>query len=242
VRWIVGDVHGCARELEALLKAIRFDARHDELWSVGDLVNRGPDSLAVLEIWRNAHGRAVLGNHERNALLSHAGRHPRKLESLEALFRSPRAEDHLRWMRSLPVLVQLPPSGRGPAAWIVHAGLHPRWQDLAATAARLDASVHDDDWLASEEVGFATGVRFCTASGERSDDSGPPEACRPPFRPWDAYYRGTTLVVHGHWATRGHYRTARTMSLDTGCVYGGALTAWCQDEDRLERVGALERA
>ena len=56
------------------------------------------------------------------------------------------------------------------------------------------------------------------------------------FRPWDEFYRGETLVVHGHWAQRGYYRGERTMGLDSGCVYGGPLTAWCQDEDRVVQV------
>jgi bis(5'-nucleosyl)-tetraphosphatase (symmetrical) len=63
-----------------------------------------------------------------------------------------------------------------------------------------------------------------------------PQDCEAPYRPWDDLYRGDTLVVHGHWARRGHYRGARTIGLDSGCVYGGKLTAWCQDEDRIVQV------
>ncbi len=64
MRWVVGDVQGCARELEALLEAVRFDPARDELVSVGDLVNKGPDSLAVLRLWHDVEGRGVLGNHD----------------------------------------------------------------------------------------------------------------------------------------------------------------------------------
>jgi bis(5'-nucleosyl)-tetraphosphatase (symmetrical) len=124
----------------------------------------------------------------------------------------------------------------------VHGGLDPRWTDLRAVAAAADAAPHDDDWLTSAIVNFATRVRCCTASGERSKFDRDPAQCPPPFRPWDQFYRGSALVVHGHWAWRGHYRNPpggpRTMGLDSGCVYGGELTAWCQEEDRVVQVKA----
>ncbi|MFY0534815.1 hypothetical protein [Nannocystis pusilla] len=81
-----------------------------------------------------------------------------------------------------------------------------------------------------------TRVRCCTASGERSKFDRKAEDCPPPYRPWDEFYRGEPMVIHGHWAWRGHYRGPKTMGLDSGCVYGGPLTAWCQDEDRVEQV------
>jgi bis(5'-nucleosyl)-tetraphosphatase (symmetrical) len=68
------------------------------------------------------------------------------------------------------------------------------------------------------------------------DDPGPPEVCKGSYRPWDAFYRGDDLVVHGHWARRGHYRGERTLGLDSGCVYGGPLTAWCLEEDRIVSI------
>ena len=70
---------------------------------------------------------------------------------------------------------------------------------------------------------------------------GMPEACPPPCLPWDSFYHGEALVVHGHWAARGYYRGARSMGLDSGCVYGGWLTAWCQEEDRIVRVKSRQQ-
>jgi bis(5'-nucleosyl)-tetraphosphatase (symmetrical) len=236
VRWIVGDIQGCAREFEELLRLIRFDPDGDELWCLGDLINRGPDSLAVLRLWKSVGGRSLIGNHEVNALLSYSGRRPRELELLEDLFRSPDADRLMGDLRRLPALIHLPAVGVGPDAWIVHAGLDPRWKDLHRTAERINSEPHDDDWLLSPDVRFATVVRCCTDNGRRSDHNGAPEDCPSPYRPWDALYSGSTLVVHGHWATRGFYRTSRTMGLDSGCVYGGSLTAWCQDEDRIVRI------
>ena len=238
MRWIVGDVQGCARELEDLLRAIRFDPARDELYLLGDLVNRGPDSLATLRLWSAVGGRGVLGNHDVYALLVHSGRWKRQSDTLQALFDAPEAETLLARLRALPILLHLPAEA-GHDAWIVHAGLDPRWTDLHAVAARLGAGPRDDDELLQEEVDFATRVRCCTAKGERSRHDH--AECPPPYRPWDAFYRGDAIVVHGHWARRGHYRRGRVLGLDSGCVYGGKLTAWCQDEDRIVQVPARAR-
>jgi bis(5'-nucleosyl)-tetraphosphatase (symmetrical) len=136
------------------------------------------------------------------------------------------------------VLVHLPGGDGFRPVWIVHAGLDPRWEELEAIASRMDTAPHDDDWLESADVGFATSVRCCTADGRRCGHAAGPEGCPEPFRPWDTFYRGPALVIHGHWAARGFYRATYTMGLDSGCVYGGALTAWCQEEDRIVQVPA----
>jgi bis(5'-nucleosyl)-tetraphosphatase (symmetrical) len=236
VRWVVGDIQGCAREFDELLTVIRFDPAKDELWCLGDLINRGPDSLAVLHLWRSVGGRGLLGNHEVNALLSHSGRRPKKPKRLKKLFKAPDADELMASLRRLPALVHLPSTGGGPDAWIVHAGLSPLWSNLRDVAARFNAGPHDDDWLESGDVQFAVGVRCCTESGTRSDFTGHPRDCPTPFQTWDSFYPGPELVVHGHWAMRGYYRDGYTMGLDSGCVYGGALTAWCQEEDRIVQV------
>ena len=241
MRWIVGDIHGCVRELEALIRAIGFDPAHDELWCVGDFVNRGPHSLEVLRLWRDLDGRGVIGNHDVHALLAHSGRRPRELPTLDALFAAPDAEDLFRRLRALPALVRLEGGPGGNGVWVVHAGLDPCWDDLDAIAARLAAGSHDDDWLQSADVSFATRVRCCTPEGRMSRLTGPPSDCPPPFVPWDDLYDGRETVVHGHWAMRGYYRGARTIGLDSGCLYGGPLTAWCVEEDRVVQVPAFER-
>ncbi len=238
MRWLVGDVQGCARELDDLLETIRFDRSRDELYCVGDLVNRGPDSLAVLRLWRDLAGKAVLGNHEVYALLAQSGRWPRKHDTLEPLYRAPDRDELLALLRALPALLYLPGDEHACEAWVVHAGLHPRWSDLQEVDTRFRASPHDDDWLESPDVSFVTRVRCCTANGERSRHAGPPEECAPPYFPWDSFYRGDAMVVHGHWAFRGHYRTGHVIGLDSGCVYGGPLTAWCHEEDRIVQVPA----
>lgn len=236
MRYVVGDVQGCARELERLIAFVRFDPAEDELWSAGDLVNRGPDSADAVRLWRDVGGHGVLGNHEVYTLCAHSGRWPRKRDTLQALYDDPEADDLLARLRALPVLVHLPSGGDGPDAWLVHGGVNPQWHDLEATAARLNAGPHDDDWLNSEGVNFATRVRCCDAQGNRVKYDREPEGCPDGYSPWDALSSQEDLIVHGHWARRGHYRNDAALGLDSGCVYGGPLTAWCQDEDRIIQI------
>jgi len=242
VRWIAGDLQGCARELEDLLETIRFDRGRDELWTTGDLINRGPDSLRTLEIWRDVGGRSVVGNHEVYALLAHSGRVRRKSDTLDALFASADVDAWMSRLRALPMMAFLPGDRAAKVrdVWVVHGGIDPRWSDLHAVAARVEARTHDDAWLESEEVSFSTRVRSSTAIGECAKHDGAPEGCPPPSVPWNVLYdqraatlRDPALVVHGHWAWRGHYRTKHVIGLDSGCVYGRGLTAWAMEEDRI---------
>jgi bis(5'-nucleosyl)-tetraphosphatase (symmetrical) len=85
-------------------------------------------------------------------------------------------------------------------------------------------------------VDFAIRVRCCTADGKLQRHTGPPDRCPGDSRPWDTFYEGAALIVHGHWGVRGHYRGEHTLGLDSGCVYGGKLTAWSQEEDRIVQV------
>ncbi len=237
MRWLVGDVQGCARELDDLLRFVGFDPARDELWCVGDLVNRGPESLETLRLWRDVDGHGVIGNHDIYALLAASGARSRKrADDLQPLFDADDRDALLGRLRALPALVRLAGPGVADDVWCVHAGLDPRWTDLDATAAELESAAHDDDWLQSDDVSFATRVRCCTADGESCRFSGRPEECPPPHRPWDELYRGPLRVVHGHWAMRGHYRTPLVIGLDSGCCYGGSRTAWCHEEDRVVQV------
>jgi bis(5'-nucleosyl)-tetraphosphatase (symmetrical) len=246
MRWLVGDIQGCARELDDLLRAVRFDAARDELWCLGDLVNRGPDSLATLRLWRDVGGRAVLGNHDIYALLVHAGRVERRNDTLGELLTASDGAELLARLRAQPLLQRLEGTGKVPLVWAVHAGLDPRWYvgaadvdgAVARVGERLADGPHPDERLDSPDAQFVTRVRCCTAAGERSRFDRLPGDCPPPHRPWDAWWSGPAYVAHGHWAWRGHYRGAATIGLDSGCVYGGTLTAWTPDEDRVVQVPA----
>ena len=120
MRWIVGDLQGCAREFERLLQVTHFDPARDEMWCAGDLINRGPDSLATARLWRDIAGRGVIGNHEVYALCARSGRWPRKRDQLQALYDAPDGDELLARLRSLPALVKLPSNG-APVGDVQHA-------------------------------------------------------------------------------------------------------------------------
>lgn len=105
---------------------------------------------------------------------------------------------------------------------MVHAGLHPQWSESQL------------DQLSESERDFAVNVRYCDASGALPTSDWPPPG--PPYRPWDDFYAGKKRVVFGHWARRGLVVRTQCVGLDTGCVYGGQLTAWIAEEDRIVQV------
>lgn len=228
-RLFIGDVQGCREEFERLLEKLRFDPVADELHVVGDFVNRGPDSLGVLKLARELEVGGVLGNHDLHCLRLAAGREPAKpRDTLDALLRSDERDALLDWLSARPFVRE----------WedlvCVHAGLHPAWRDFARELAGLDPLERDP------ASSFAVRVRYCTSAGElpESDDPPPP----PPFRPWFDFWPGdrddARTVVFGHWSRLGLVVREQLRGLDTGCVWGGRLTAWSPDEERFEQVEA----
>lgn len=236
MHWIVGDVHGCAVTAERLLATIGYEPGRDVLWCTGDLVNRGPRSVEALRLWRDAGGRTVLGNHDIYALRLRGGTVPRRPDRLDALLTVPDGDAILLYLREQPLFARLPGAAGAPETWLVHAGLDPRWEDPPAVLLDEGPVPHDEAWLSRPDAVYATRVRCCTPHGPRSRHTGPPEECPAPYRPWDTFYRGRAVVVHGHWGRRGHYRNGRVIGLDSACVYGGALTAWSLEEDRIVQV------
>jgi bis(5'-nucleosyl)-tetraphosphatase (symmetrical) len=235
MRWIVGDVHGCVRELDDLLKLIRFDPGTDTLWSCGDLVNTGPESARVLRLFRDVGGKGVLGNHDIYALLARAGKVPRRKDKLEELFAADDVDPLLAILHDAPVCVFFRRE-QGRDICLLHAGVNPTWRGIEEVATQLESKERNDEWFQTPELMFLTRVRCCDKAGDQVRFGGRPEDAPPPFRPWDEFYRGEEFIVHGHWAMRGFYRNERTMGLDSACVYGGRLTAWCLEEDRVESV------
>lgn len=110
---------------------------------------------------------------------------------------------------------------------VVHAGLHPQWDEGKLAN------------LSEAERNFAVNVRYCDADGRQPSSDWPPPG--PPFRPWDDFYRGHKRVVFGHWARRGLVVRPQCVGLDTGCVYGGQLSAWIAEEDRIVQVPGWQR-
>lgn len=226
-RIVIGDIQGCRAPLEALLARVGA-AAGDQILCVGDLVNRGPDSAGTLRLLRRLGARPVLGNHDLHALRL-ALRHASPPPALRDLFGAPDREALLGWLAAQPVMRVF------DDLVVVHAGLHPHWHDLAATAARVNAGVRAYlEGADDPDITFATQVRHCDADGNRPARDDPPPG--PPFRPWDSWYRGRRRVAFGHWARRGLVLGPRVRGLDTGCVYGGALTAWIVETDRIVQV------
>ena len=228
-RIFVGDVQGCRAELEDLLLKLAFDPARDELHPVGDFVNRGPDSAGVLRLCRAVNAGGVLGNHDVHLLRVAAGlraRGPR--DTLDELLAADDRDELLAWLGARPFVRT---SGD---VIVVHAALSPRWEDPVATLSGLDPLREDD------ELSFAVSARYCDPGGRRAETDWPPPG--PPYRPWYELYPRTPdearTVVFGHWARRGLVVRPQVRGLDTGCVWGGQLTAWIADEDRFVQVDA----
>lgn len=249
--YAIGDIQGCSETLRRLVDRIEFDATRDRLWLVGDLVNRGPRSLEVLRWAREQGDRlfTVLGNHDLHLLGRAFGtRAPKSRDTLDEVLEASDREDLIHWLRQRPLL------HREGAFALVHAGLLPAWTlERAGTLARevetvlagpeperlLRALVAErprawrkdldveDRWRVA--VQSFTRLRTCRDDSRVCDGfSGPPErapeGCHPWFELRDDHAAGVTVVC-GHWATLGLRVQPGLMALDSGCVWGGTLTA-----------------
>ena len=260
--YVVGDLQGCYSEFRQLLDTIAFEPAGDRLWLVGDLVNRGPDSLSVLRTVKSlgAAATTVLGNHDFHLLIVAAGhRRPHRNDTLSAVLDAPDRDELLDWLRRRPLIV------REGERLMVHAGLLPTWTPADAVMfsreveAVLASSAHDeflselygdqparwDDDLAGADrlrviVNACTRLRFCAADGtmEFAEKRGPAHARRG-FAPWFEHpsrkSAGTTIFC-GHWSTLDLMIAPNVLMLDSGCVWGGPLTAVRLDDGRVFQV------
>lgn len=232
--YVIGDVQGCFDTLKALLKRCAFDPQHDRLWFAGDLVNRGPRSLDVLRYLKSLGDRviAVLGNHDLHLLSRHAGIALEKpLDTLEAVLAAPDVEDLMDWLANRPLMYT------ENAFTLVHAGLLPTWtiSDAANFARDLEAKIRDKTARRSllnkmdypPALRALTTLRTCFSDGTFCKYNGAPETAPPGCVPWFAHperkSRGE-MVIFGHWSALGYRRGTDYMALDTGCVWGQALT------------------
>lgn len=229
-RVFIGDVQGCADELEDLLAALSYSPARHELHFAGDVVNRGPASARTLRRIIELGGDSVLGNHDLHLLAVAAGtRKQRNGDTLDDVLAAPDRDEMLSWLRRQALL----------RMWddliLVHGGLHPQWRDPKTIVAPLEERIARGELpLDDSDLRFLTRVRYCSADGQLSPDDEP----GPGFKPWDAFYHGRRIVVCGHWAKRGLVRTELVRGVDTGCVWGGKLTAWIAEEDRFVSVPA----
>ena len=261
--YIIGDVHGCFRTLERLLEAIAFEPGHDALYFVGDLVNTGPDSLSVLRLARELDAVVTLGNHDLHLLaVMYGERSLRSKDTFGDVLEAPDAEALRDWLRTRPLYVETPHfhmvhAGLFPswsrsearaAARLVEEGL--RGEEPAALCSTMygDEPRHASgvDSRASLQR-FAINV-FTRMRALRRDDlalefkfKSTLEELPEGLTPWFeiAHERdGAPLLCFGHWSALGVHRAERTSSLclDSGCVWGNALTAYAVESKRLYTV------
>ncbi len=256
-RHAIGDIQGCCDELRSLLERIGFSADRDRLWLVGDLVNRGPQSLEVLRFVRALGDNAVvvLGNHDLHLLAVACGcRAARRSDTLQEILRAPDRDALLEWLASRPL------AHFEAGDLLVHAGVVPQWTaettlalarevEYALRHAPRDLFDHmygdrpdcwSEDLAGTDRLRFAinvlTRLRLCTNEGRINLAlKGKPPAGGSPWLPWfEVRDRRTagTRVVFGHWSALGLVVRDDVIGLDSGCVWGGALTAIDLDGDR----------
>ena len=249
--YAIGDIQGCYNELRRLLDVIKFDPAQDQLWLTGDLVNRGPHSLETLRFIRGLGESAisVLGNHDLHLIatvvtLGKAG----KKDTLGPILRASDCDELVDWLRRQRLFYH------NEQYCMLHAGLPPQW-DFAETHAMAGAveqaiqgddyqhffrsmygnkpNVWQDDLPKTEKLRFAvncfTRLRYCSLDGEMDfHHKGPPGTQPPHLMPWFSVPGRKSRdmrIIFGHWSTLGFYVDHNVYSIDTGCLWGGQLTA-----------------
>jgi bis(5'-nucleosyl)-tetraphosphatase (symmetrical) len=251
--YAVGDVQGCYEELRRLLDSLQFDPSTDRLWLVGDLVNRGPHSAPVLRYVRSLGDRAVvvLGNHDMHLLaLSQGNRRKAGEGELDDVLHAKDLDELVDWLRRRPFLHRDAQLGYT----MIHAGLPPEW-DIAtaqACANELESVIRGDgfreyahdmygnrpdrwspDLRGMDRLRFVTNcftrLRYCAPDGKLNlKPKGAPGTQPAPFVPWfevPGRRSAGERILFGHWSTLGYVASNNVWALDTGCLWGGRLTA-----------------
>jgi bis(5'-nucleosyl)-tetraphosphatase (symmetrical) len=261
--YAIGDVQGCNDALQRLVKQVQFDPVSDRLWFVGDLVNRGPDSLKVLRYIKSLETAAVvvLGNHDLFLLaLAEGIVKPSAQDTLQPILDAPDRDELLGWVRQQRLLYH------ESSFVLVHAGLLPQWsmreaEDLAREVETGLRSPYYKDVLralypskhlqwSSNLTGpirlatiikVLTKLRACSADGlMESSYSGPPDHIPTGFVPWfhiENHERRETTIICGHWASLGLHCEKNVLAIDSGCVWGRQLTAIRLEDRKVFQVG-----
>lgn len=254
--YAIGDIQGCFDELQRLLERIQYDPDIDQLWFAGDLVNRGPKSLETLRFVRAQNAITVLGNHDLHLLASaYTPGQRRPKDTLIEIIDAPDAQELLDWLRQQPLLHHDSLSGYT----MVHAGLPPQWdlqiaqhcaaevEQVLRTGNLLDflAGMYGDEpdcWSDSlqgqDRLRFITNcftrLRFCDEAGQlalqhKGSPGSQPENLKPWFE-WPQRKSRDMNILFGHWSTLGALDATGIHALDTGCLWGGTLTALRLDD------------
>lgn len=270
--YAIGDIQGCYDELLQLLERIHFEPRQDTLWFVGDLVNRGHQSLESLRFIKGLGNSAitVLGNHDLHLLaLATANRSPKKKDTLHKILDAPDRDELLYWLRHRPLIHY----DKERKQVLVHAGLPPQWKPKKAVkyAAEVEAILRSDQHIELFQnmygdepsiwnnelsgwpryrfiINALTRLRYCSADGklnlhEKYAPGTQPKGLMPWFEVPERRSRKKEIIF-GHWSTLGLVQRDGIIALDTGCVWGGTLTAVDLDEEQrpaysIDCAGAL---
>jgi bis(5'-nucleosyl)-tetraphosphatase (symmetrical) len=267
--YLIGDIQGCYEPLQRLLDEVRFDPVNDRLWSVGDLVNRGGQSLEVLHLLHSLGDSfsVTLGNHDLHLLAADSrypdGNCPNK--ELAKILKSPERETLVQWLTAQPLASYSSEFN----LLRVHAGVVPQWncQQTLDLAAEVSAVINSKDYWQfyrlmygnrpsrwhDKRRGWArlrlicnilTRIRFCREDGKAAFRlTGAPGSQPAPYRPWYRHRNRQTrnvTMAFGHWAALGLRMKKRYLALDSGCVWGGPLSAVRLEDRQVFQVPAVK--
>ena len=265
--YAIGDIQGCYHAFRALLMRLNFNQKNDQLWLVGDLINRGSGSLEVLRwCYQNQQClKVVLGNHDLHALAVVNGVKPaHKGDTLQASIDAPDSDVLFDWLRSQPLIIEQ------DSYVMVHAGLLPQWsiEDALGYASEVEAVLHSDQyriflanmygnkpnqWQPNLQgmdrlrviANSFSRLRICSAGGEMEFTfKGELQHIPTGYLPWfDVPIRQSQAarIICGHWSALGLRQRDNIYALDTGCLWGGQLTAMCLETQEITQVNSDAR-
>ena len=258
--YLIGDIQGCDAPLGRLLDELAFSPSRDTIFLLGDLVNRGPASDRVLRrlMGYGAAARCLLGNHDLHLLATACGaRKPSRKDTMDCVLDAPDREAMLHWLSHQPLAMLEPLHGCN--LLMVHAGVLPQWSapQTLQLAAEVQAVLQSTDAAAFYRSMYAdlpnrwsdaltgfdrlrvivnalTRLRFCTSEGEMEFETKDAANSAPAgYMPWfevPGRLSATTTIAFGHWSTLGWLDRTDLLAMDTGCVWGGCLSALRIDE------------
>ncbi len=249
--YAIGDIQGCYDDLIRLLELIRFKPGSDQVWFTGDLVNRGPKSLETLRFVKSLGDSAitVLGNHDLHLLATaYQIRQPHKKDTLDQILKAKDCDELLTWLRQQPLLYS------NDEYNLLHAGLPPQWDYVLSKkmAAKAENILRGPDYMDFFKVMYGdkpdlwtaelkgmdkirfivncfTRIRYCYSDGQLEfKTNSAPGTQNANLLPWFAVPNRKSKsmkIIFGHWSTLGFYQSDNCYGLDTGCLWGGELTA-----------------
>jgi bis(5'-nucleosyl)-tetraphosphatase (symmetrical) len=266
--FVIGDIQGCFTEFMKLLELINFNPETDKLWLAGDMINRGPDSLAVMDFLINHQESiiSVLGNHELHFLaIANNLRHPSRNDSMEELLASPMLPEIIAWLRKTPLIYY----NNDFNAVLVHAGIYPHWTLHQALNYGLEmhqlllsnqwqdvlSNMYGNEPVKPETIktkaerhrfllNVFTRMRYCTADGGLELKVKVSPGMQPDHLiPWYELikqHQTPYRIFFGHWASLGIHIHKGITCLDSGCVWGRTLTAFCIETNEFLSVPATK--